>query len=522
MPQAASRRQYRMMMAILHGQAKDGPRGRPPKSIAGKYTSPGKDAPESKNNDRGGTWGEKHHKKAKDKVAEDRIKRKKSKKELKKSFEEYLEKKHHTRNCAAVLVMDQHNRILLAEHNKGGLAFPGGHCHEGEDFENGAVREAEEETGCAVRLSTEIWRGKNNGNNVVVYLGEIASGKPKDTKSGTGGKESMTGWKWYEMDKIPWGKLRACCKTPIHDFVSKRFGKSLKGMMALEILEKNIIRIKADAVHEVNHGQALSLVGNGMFRLVRNIVDGMQDEDFKDVNIDTYILSIRKHISDVYSGRLSDGHKVVYQFTNKSLPELTAALMSVFEWYMPEDESDLSFLQDQSLDDDAIHGGLNHLIDEYKRHNIGDIYEEMESIRETMRNGMAVDLQQIEARIMRLFDKLEDVVHEITGKHNHLAQAVGKEMDELETKLRELQSKINEEPVKPQGPQVVEAFSANPANHGKVHDEYYSYLTKPKIEISPNGKITISFAQDWQDEEKSNFLHDMRARAIKKAGKSND
>jgi 8-oxo-dGTP pyrophosphatase MutT (NUDIX family)/Txe/YoeB family toxin of Txe-Axe toxin-antitoxin module/uncharacterized protein YdcH (DUF465 family) len=504
-----------MMMAILHGQAKDGPRGRPPKSVASKYTDPGKDAPDSKHNDKGGTWGEEHHKKAKGKVQEERIKRKKSKKELKKSFEDYLEKKHHTKNCAAVLIMDQHNRILLGTHNKGGLAFPGGHCHEDEGFQEGAIREASEETGCTVRTSTEIFRGKTNGNNTVVYLGEIVHGKPKNTKSDHG-KESMTDWKWIELDKIPWAELRDCCKKPIQEFVVTRFGKSLKGMVALETLEKNIIRQKADIVHEVTHGDALRLVGNGMFRTVRKLVEGMQDEEFKDVMIDTYTLSLRRHMSDAYSGRLSDGHKVVYQFTNKSLPELTAALMSVFEWYMPEDEEDLSLLQDHTLDDDAIHGGLNHLVEQYKRHNIGDIYEEMESIRETMRNGMAVDLQQVEARIMKLFDKLEEVVHDITGKHNILVQSVGKEIDELEAKLRELQDKINE-PART--PSTVEAFSTNPANKDKIHDEYYSYLPKPKIEISPNGKITISFSQDWQDLEKENFLKDIRARVITKAGK---
>jgi 8-oxo-dGTP pyrophosphatase MutT (NUDIX family)/Txe/YoeB family toxin of Txe-Axe toxin-antitoxin module len=517
MPAAVSRRQYRMMMAIAHGAVKDGPRGRPPKSVAAKYTDPGKDAPESKDNDRGGTWGEKHHAKAKEKVKEDRIKRKKSKKELKKSFEEYLEKKdkHRTNNCAAVLVMDQHNRILLATHNKGGLAFPGGHCHADEAFETGAIREAGEETGCQVRISTEIWRGKTNKNNTVVYLGEIATGKPKNTK-GDGGHETMTDWTWYEMDKIPWGQLRDCCYEPIKHFVSTRFGKSLKGMVSLEKLEKNIIRQKADAVFEVSHGEALHLVGNGMFRTLRRVVDGMQDEDFKDVLIDTYTLSIRRHMSDVYSGRVNDGHKTVYQFTNKSLPELTAALMSVFEWYLPEDEKELNLLDDNVLSDDAIHGGLNELMDHYKRHNIGNIYEEMETIREQLRNGMAVDLQQVESRIMKLFDKLESVAHEVTGKHNQLAQAVGKDMDELESKLRELQSKIENVD---RGPSKVEAFSANPANDTKIHDQYYSYLTKPRIEISPNGKIVISFAQDWQDMEKENFLKDMRAKVITKASK---
>ena len=112
-----------------------------------------------------------------------------------------------------------------------------------------------------------------------------------------------------------------------------------------------------------------------------------------------------------------------------------------------------------------------------------------------------------------MFDKLEDTVHEVTSKHNHLAQAVGKEMDELEAKLRELQSKINDPAP---SPQTIEAFSTNPANKDKVHDEYYSYLTKPRIEIQPNGKITISFAQDWQDLEKENFLRDMRVRTLGK------
>jgi hypothetical protein len=222
-------------------------------------------------------------------------------------------------------------------------------------------------------------------------------------------------------------------------------------------------------------------------------------------------------MSDVYSGRVSDGHKVVYQFTNKSLPELTAALMSVFEWYhSPEDEKELNALYDESMDDDAIHGGLHSLIDNYRRHNIGEIYGEMETIRETMRNGMAVDLQQVEGRIMKLFDKLEAAVHDMSGKHNQLTAMVGKDIDELESKLRELQEKINEPAP---APQTVEAYSANPANKDRIHDEYYSYLTKPRIEIAPSGKITITFAEDWQGLEKENFLKDMRARVINKAGK---
>lgn len=505
MPQAVSRRQYRMMMAILHGDVKDGPRGRPPKSVAAKYTSPGKDAPESKNNDRGGTWGEEHHKRAKDKVKAARVDRKRSKKGLKKSFEEFYKGK-----AAATLVMDNYGRVLLGNHSSGGLAFPGGHVEPNESFEDAALRELQEEANVTGRISSEIYRGKLNGNECVVYLAEVAHGKPKDTNE-------LRNLKWYEVQDIPWHKLRDCCSEPLKNFIQTKFGKSLKGMVALEELEKNIIRQKGDAVFEVAHGDALKLVGTGLFRKLRKIVADMEDEDFKEVQFDTYKVSIRKHINNVYSGRVSDGHKVIYQFTHKSLPELTAGLMSVFEWYLPEDEDALMQLQDDSVHDDAIYGGLNELIENYKRHNLGNIYQEMETIRETMRNGMAVDLQQVESRIMSLFDKLEEVTHDLAGKHNALAQAVGKDMDELEAKLRELQSKIDDIDRKPQ---TVEAFSANPANKDKIHDAFYSYLPKPKIDVSPNGRITISFSGDWQDLEKENFLKDLRARVINKASKS--
>lgn len=494
MPVAASRKQYRMMMAILHGKGGPGanhPRGRPPASIAAKYTDPGDDAPESKNNDRGGSWTEKHHK---------RHAEKEKKKKLKKSFEEFYKNRNH---FAATLVMDNMGKIMLGTHRKGGLAFPGGHVEPNETMEAAALREMHEECGATGRLADKIWSGSCEGNQGTVFLAEIASGSPKNT-------DEIKTWKWYEIDQIPWSKLRECCVPPLKDFIQKRFGKSIRGMVAMETLEKNIIRQRGDAVLEVTHGDALKLVGTGLFRHLKNAVADMTDESFKEIDFDTYKISVRKHMNDVYSGRVSDGHKVVYQWTNKSLPEVTAALMSVFEWYLPEDADVLDMVADQGIADDAIHGGLHNLIDNYKRHNLGDIYQEMETIREQIRNGVAVDLQQVEAKILKLFDRLEEATHELAGSHNKLAAMVGKDMDELEAKLRELQAKLDE----PRKPKTVEAYSANPADSNKVHDRLYSYLSKPRVEISPNGKIVISFGDDWEDLERSNFLEDMRARVI--------
>ena len=504
MPVAVSRKQHRLMMAILHGKvdSSKSPRGVPPKSVAAKYSAPGKDAPEHSGSNTGGTWGEKHHAKAKEKVKHDRVerKKKKSKKELHKAFEELYKGK-----AAASIIMDDQGRFLIGKHYKGGLAYPGGHMDDADgSAEIAALREMKEESGIIGRNPQRVWSGKCNGNDTDVYLIESWTGEPQNT-------DEISDWRWVEPQDIKWSELRDCCRKPLEEFVKLKLGKSIKGMLAIENLQKNIIRQRGDAVFEVTHGDALRLVGNGMFRKLREIVRGMEDESFKDVQIDTYTLSVRRHHNDVYSGRVVDGHKMVYQFTNKSLPELTAALMSVFEWYLPEDEKELELLDDNALNDDAIEGGINHLIDNYKRHNIGNIYEEMETIREQIRHGMAVDLQQVEAKILTLFERLEEAVNDVAGKHNKLASMAGNDIDEIELKLRELQSKIE---TLSKRPETVEAYSTRSINPGRVHDENYPYLPRPQVEISPNGKIKITFGSDWTDLEKENFLHDMRARVI--------
>lgn len=503
MPTAVSKRQFRFMQAILHGKAKSHPRGTPPKSVASKYSSPGKDAPEQSGKDRGGTWGEEHHKRAKDKVKEKRKERKEKKKDLKKSFEQYYKGRG-----VGVVVEDENGKILIGKQNDMGVwTTPGGHVKPDESFAEAAVRELREETGIVAQNPVEVGQHMLNGNDSHVFVVNSFKGKLRD--SGEVGN-----LKFVEPHNIPWEQMRDCAHVGLKNYLVAKLGKSksLKDMLVVEKLQKNIIRSGVgDVVYEMPHHAALQLVGNGAFRFLRNAVQGMKDEDFKDVHLDNYIISIRKHINDVYSGRISDGQKIVHQFQNRSLPALTAELMSVFEWYLPEDEPELQVLD--TIEDDAIEGGMNQLIENYKRHNISNIYQEMENIRTEIRNGMAVDLQQVEAKMMKVFDRMEEFVQTLASKHNQLSREADTELNGLESKLRELQSKIDELSKRPE---IVEAFSTKLPDKDSILSNYYMYLSKPEIEISPNGKIRIMFGQDWSPLEKENLLQDMKAKVISK------
>jgi 8-oxo-dGTP pyrophosphatase MutT (NUDIX family) len=502
MPQAVSKKQYRMMMAIAHSGPKNG--RQPPARIAEKYTKPGKGAPDSKDNDRGGMWDKSHGDGGKEDKKEDK-KDKKDKKKLKKAFEQYYAGKG-----AGTIVLNDEGHILAGKDPfTGQWQLPGGHVDPGEDFAEAAHRELREEAHVVAGEMIELGHFKTEGNDSKAFLVQDWKGTPKDSAE-------LVEVGFVEPHILVDRNLREASKQTLEVYLNSGLKKnSLQNILAQEKLAKNILR-GADqraAVYDVSHGDALRLVGNGCFRWLKSHVDGMSDEDFKDLHLDSYVVSIRKHLNDMYSGRISDGHKIIHQFTNKSLPQLCADVMSVFEWYSDEDEHVFDLLDESNLSDDAIAGGLGELTNNYTKHNLANIYTEMENIREEIRNGNAVDLQTIEDKIMKLFDKLENQMQTVVSQHNKLSQDAGKEIEMLEQRLKELSLKIDELTKKPS---TVEAFQTSPANPDKVYNSHYNYLTKPSVSIDPTGKISISFDKEWTNMEKSNYLKDLKAVLIKR------
>ena len=496
MPAFVSKKQHRMMMAILNEgnkpKIKRGDSG-PPASVASKYSQSDKDLPETKNKEyHGGKWD-----------------KKKKKEKLKKS---------RNNGGAGVVVTNDKGQLLMGRQVKDDYlwSFPGGHLEDDEFHEDAAVRELKEETGVSIdKKDLNLLHEEGKDRVYVVRLKNTPSFHSTSELSDVG---------FYDIDDIDFNKLRSCCISTMMYYLKSKLAKGLKPLSdlikveQLETLSKNIIRTGqvADAVYEFRHGDALRLVGNGLFRMLRRGVDGMKDDEIRDINFGSYVLHARKHANDIYSGRIDDGLKTVHQFVNRSLPALTGELMSVFEWYDDENDNESKFEihDDSALADDTITDGIKKLVHNYRSYNIADIYDEMESIREEIRHGNAVDLQQIEHRLMSLFDKLEDRMSMFRDKHNSLASSVGDEIDEIEKKLMSLQSSVEEMSKRPS---KVEAYSSNPPNPRSVLSEYYSYLSKPKVVISPTGHITIDFNSDWMPSDKENFLQDMRAKVVKKS-----
>ena len=81
-----------------------------------------------------------------------------------------------------MFIFKGHQLIVIAKHHypQGLFRPPSGACHPGESLEKGALREAYEETGCAIRLSRYILQINVDfacGDNVIPWKSHIFTGR---------------------------------------------------------------------------------------------------------------------------------------------------------------------------------------------------------------------------------------------------------------------------------------------------------------------------------------------------------
>ena len=86
---------------------------------------------------------------------------------------------------------------------------------------------------------------------------------------------------------------------------------------------------QGQGVLEISHGDALKLVGNGAFRMIRNAVQGMEDESYREVKKlndekDKLLSVIRADLSGPFNDLLRIAKKLNDNLKNFSQKEVEA------------------------------------------------------------------------------------------------------------------------------------------------------------------------------------------------------
>lgn len=238
-------------------------------------------------------------------------------------------------------------------------------------------------------------------------------------------------------------------------------------------------------VNREAHYQALSAVKDHVLSYAQRLVDGMKEDEVKKLVIAGKTLTIRKIMNDMYSGKVSEGTDIIHEFDRITIPQLAGQLQSLLELYDPSSSSDdqdpkLLLIQKlQPFAEQAEDGMVSQLIRmlsdkspkkkpskaEDSSKEIEEIIREANQIAEdAKRNAGSPDprkeieelkerVQQILHRVESLIgqvaptsadnDKLQDTLHTMQQKHDHLTDRVQQELNILEDRIAEVNKKLD-------------------------------------------------------------------------------
>lgn len=107
-------------------------------------------------------------------------------------------------------ILNDRGQVLLglrkAKHGEGTWCPPGGHMEYGESFEEGAVREAFEETGIRVNpadvrvagVTNDFFRESGKHYVTINLTTRSFAGEPRIAEP-----DKCAGWQWFDPDKLP-------------------------------------------------------------------------------------------------------------------------------------------------------------------------------------------------------------------------------------------------------------------------------------------------------------------------------
>jgi len=88
-------------------------------------------------------------------------------------------------------------------------------------------------------------------------------------------------------------------------------------------------------VNREAHYQALASVKDHVLKYVTDIVKDMKNEEVKHIGVAGSEITIRKIMSDMYSGQIRRGTENIHQFDRITIPQLAGQLQSLLELYDP-------------------------------------------------------------------------------------------------------------------------------------------------------------------------------------------
>lgn len=116
--------------------------------------------------------------------------------------------------------------------------------------------------------------------------------------------------------------------------------KHVLGEELYQKLEKAIVKMPTRSVVDIQEvHSALRIAPKSVMTFLMKETNGLADGEAKNIKLpfdDNTSMLLNKHTADVYSGHMYRGGKIIHEFQNASIPQLSSHLLSLFELYDEE------------------------------------------------------------------------------------------------------------------------------------------------------------------------------------------